>query len=218
MPASIAKSRPIIFSSESVRAILAGRKTQTRRVVKPQPTSETDQLWYLNGQWRWGRQSSWFIFSPPYAVGDRLWVREMWRQEKDEVYYKADESLTGSWYSSPIFMPRWASRIDLEVTAVKVERLQSITEEDAVKEGFKVDVPETWWQGYRLVNGNYWQDQACGDTPPHWMLEPKEISWHGGIPACRGRFIGAWEKINGKKHPWDANPWVAVYEFKRIKP
>ncbi len=125
------RERPILFSGPMVRAILDGRKTQTRRVITPQPDGDFP-----------------FRQRCPYGKpGDRLWVRETWTHEDSwcsgvdceqpsHVYHRATESYPDSMRWRPsIFMPRWASRIDLEVVSVRVERLQEIGEDDAKAEG-----------------------------------------------------------------------------------
>lgn len=229
------KERPILFSAPMVRAILDGRKTQTRRVVKCECNGR--HLDRLLGEWP--------LSSPPFQVtqehlddgflrgcrgghdpavgdwveqyqtdvddyatslircpygkpGDRLWVRETWApvstfdpSPETGAFYRADyvddphgpdgekspEGRYRTWKPS-IHMPRWASRIDLEITGVRVERLQDISEADAVAEG-----------------------SQCA-----------------GVPAAltnRGAFSRLWQSINGPDS-WAANPWVWVIEFQRI--
>jgi hypothetical protein len=130
------KDRPILMCGEMVRATLDGSKTQTRRVVKPQPFSEHVV--------KFGEEMQ----SPYGWKGDRLWVRETWRvfggreyeyqKHKPSVRYRADdicgEDFQAEWRPS-IHMPRWASRLTLEITEVRVERVQDITESDAKAEG-----------------------------------------------------------------------------------
>ncbi len=151
------KARGIIFRGDMVRAILDGRKTQTRRVVKPQPIR--DPYNGCDGDLViWGRTVQRLAPSPsgdsrskitvpvpcPYGVpGDRLWVRETWHDSPDGTIYRATKEQHGScdfggdapWKPS-IFMPRSKSRLTLVVEAVRVERLSAITDEDAVAEGF----------------------------------------------------------------------------------
>lgn len=137
------KERPILFSGPMVRAILEGRKTQTRRVVKPQPAHIPGIGTVLNIDTITGRAC-------PYGnPGDRLWVRETWAHRRwmlgdaspnPTTVYRADgEDLKGCarWRPS-IHMPRWASRIALEVVSVRVERLQDISEDDAKAEGVTI--------------------------------------------------------------------------------
>jgi hypothetical protein len=130
--------KPIIFSGPMVRAILDGRKTQTRRVLKKQD-------WTAGIIQRWPRQKA----GVPYQSGDRLWVREALKlDESDHLLYAVDEApvphdcipvgFSVSRRSVPgMFMCRWASRLTLQVSAVKVERLQEISEEDALAEGIE---------------------------------------------------------------------------------
>ena len=204
------KERPILFSATMVRAILDGSKTQTRRVAKG------EVLQWLERE----KFSPAFVADAgnhlcPYGQsGDRLWVRESWFQrgkwllqgvpnaDADDIYwcgtqeiaYAANVKRPGhDWRSRPsIHMPRWASRITLEVTGVRVERLQDISEEDARAEGIT--------DGGCLNCGNPETDCGC--------LNPQ--------PDARDSFVRLWQSINGPKS-WDANPWVWVVEFKRLE-
>ena len=169
------RERPIIFTGESVRGILAGRKTVTRRVVKPQPHPNhvLSPAWGTSPDgFAFGEPGLWRENGPdypdgpederrcPYGVpGDLLWVRETWRPKGmpnglDGIHFRADDTFApiddtreaadawvavvksdrGQW-RSPLFMPRWASRLSLEVVSVRVERLHQITEQDAILEG-----------------------------------------------------------------------------------
>lgn len=243
----VGREKPIIFSGESVRAIMSGRKNQTRRVVKPQPGMEENgdihfkwATFYANGlTYTWGSNGvggeNWqandhpkedkfaealkrgpankFV---PYRVGDRLWVREGHRfygRERNGMIeggfeYRGGDARGFTDFSSkypvqrmvatefeiayrmgkvnkwkpPIHMPRWASRLALEVTAMRVERLQEISEADCLAEG-----------GWAYAN-----------LPIHKA-------------PCRS-FQEAWDTINGKKYPWSSNPWVWVIEFKPVTP
>ena len=122
--------KPIIFSGPMVRAILNGRKTMTRRVLKTQPAWNPEP----NPSFTWKK------IGYPYVPGDVLWVREAWAKEGEcDLQYKAgphigDDALGVTW-KSPIFMPRWASRLTLRITGVRVERLRDISEDDAMAEG-----------------------------------------------------------------------------------
>lgn len=192
------KERPILFNGEMVRAILDGRKTQTRRMVKPQPrvvhSIHSDASITTNRIFRKGDQR---IHSPFGTIGDRLWVRETWSWSKvaahhEEVLWRADrdysEEERGGWCWRPsIHMPRWASRITLEITAVRVERVQEIAEEDAIKEGM-------------------------GPHPADCKINSMICSLHQ--PPI-GQFAGLWQSLHSN---WDANPWVWVYSIKLIKP
>lgn len=204
------KERPILFSGEMVRAILDGRKTQTRRVVKPQPECRENAAipghfgTFFKG---WNLDHPFFTvgsilqYCPYGAPGDRLWAREAFSIYPhpvlpDTVHYRADYGDTDKTfiYKPSIHMPRWASRILLEVTNVRIERLQSISEEDAVAEGI-----ETIGMGHYK---NY--------------LHPCDDEKGGGWLTARASFYSLWESINGEGS-WDANPWVWVVEFQRVE-
>lgn len=194
---STMKERPILFSAPMVRAILDGTKTQTRRVVKPQPYENNHGYprWDLRKKGAlhglqaasWATMTGGMTFYCPYGeVGDRLWVRETFSYygngEEKGIDYRADKlcnDLNRGWKPS-IFMPRKASRITLEITNILVERLQEISRNDALAEG--VDRTNSSIYDY-----------------------PKE------------KYKMLWEQINGKGS-WDANPWVWVVKFTRIEP
>ncbi|HHX6867557.1 hypothetical protein [Pseudomonas aeruginosa] len=206
------KERPILFTGPMVRAILEGRKTVTRRVVKPQPdflgsmVDPNTPFKTLDA----GLHAR--ITCPHGQPGDRLWVREAWAADAqvdaiaprdlsqgEPIWYPADFSVrqTGCSMISKgrgrpsIHMPRWASRVLLEITAVRVERLQDISEEQALAEG---------------VHGEPCDHarQACSD-----------IGCWGD--TAKGAFGFLWEQLNGAG-AWQANPWVWVVEFKRVTP
>lgn len=206
------KERPILFSGPMVRATISGQKTVTRRVMKPQPQKAPVDV--VDGVPSWDSPTNYAgevqmntqHGKPcPYGKpGDRLWVREAWAQinvaqalgESWVVYRECDNRTDygGPWKPS-IHMRRRDSRILLEVTDVRVERLQEISWEQALDEGI----------------GDHRFD--C-DRP----VEPD------GYPACSCGSVGyvdafaeLWNSINGPA-AWDANPWVWVVEFKRIEP
>ena len=178
--------RPILFSGEMVKAILAGRKTQTRRVVKPQPDGGPWPNAASHIEWcDLVADTDYYVASGhcPYGkVGDRLWVRESWLRigASADVWYKADDVfLEGStpWRPS-IHMPRWASRITLEIIGIRVEELRAISEEDAKREGVVA-----------------WHDTSNGT-----VYKPE--------------FRALWDSINDKRgYGWGMNPWVWVIEF-----
>lgn len=198
------KERPIIFSSPMVRALLAGTKTQTRRVVK---RHSSDCIgWFDAGGGNWRQRflaadgspylKSWSDRCPYGQPGDRLWVREAWRItgespedtldmfDRDDVQYRADDDQSYiDKYRPSIHMPRRFSRITLEVTAVRVERLQDISVTDAMAEG--------------VVKVNLRGLGPC-------------MEW-------RYAYEDLWTNINGPGS-WDANPWVWVIEFRRVTP
>ena len=198
--------RPIIFSAPMVQALLAGRKSQTRRVLKPQPNDRntggaalTDQGWaWLNG---WdgsiiGRASV------PYAPGDRLYVREAacwvsgwgwrYRADNDDLTEKREAGEGGRWRPS-IHMPRWASRLTLTVTDVRVQRLQDISEADAIAEGIQ-----------RLI----------GSKGPNYFTREISGKWSGSFnaPTAAEVYSDLWNSLHGPD-AWDANPWVVALTF-----
>ena len=193
------KEHPILFSSEMVGAILDGRKSQTRRVIKPQPEKYTVRIvqsispvhWqsrlpidlralYPNSQ---PTDMLGSIFNCPYGqVGDRLWVRETWAdgisastKQHYAIYKASDGLLPGQVWRPSIFMPRWASRITLEITGIRVQRVQEISPNECRDEG----------------------------------VEPF---------LYKNNFITLWNRINSKRgYGWDKNPFVWVIEFKRLE-
>ncbi|HDT2096156.1 TPA: hypothetical protein RCG80_002911 [Enterobacter roggenkampii] len=188
------KERGMIFNSEMVRAILDGRKTQTRRIMKNQPAGDYPDtpalIRSVDGGFQWyGHYGESSIFNCPFgAVGDRIWVRETFSPVPDHeepagcsaILYAADgNGPYGKWVPS-IHMPRWASRLTLEITEVRVERLQAITLGDICKE------------------------IGCG--------------LYDFRPATYGFQVmeELWKSIYGEEN-WQANPWVWVIEFKRIE-
>jgi hypothetical protein len=204
------KERPILFNADMVRAIIDGRKTQTRRVYKGIPPT-----FYPSASGGcWGIPVGERKKSPFGTVGDRLWVRETFRpvSESDTgftgIEFRAggmpdDDTQAGllhdgtdRWRPS-IHMPRWASRIDLEITAVRVERVQEITEEDAKAEG--VTCP---YRGEKC--GGYHPGMATVTEPPECVC----------IDGYKPLFKDLWDSIYGN---WDENPFVWVYEFRRVK-
>ncbi|HGW6813042.1 TPA: hypothetical protein ACMEWF_000617, partial [Klebsiella variicola subsp. variicola] len=242
--------RGMIFNSEMVRAILDGRKTQTRRIMKVQPESNqlgllliTDSTKHSDiGKYHWAESNATGnhvrskLFSSPFgAVGERIWVRETWAtlgneegcyvdwednlckgDERsaariyrasceqrpgdyglwsipDDAYWKPhtkEHKFEGAWRPS-IHMPRWASRILLEITDVRVERLNAISEEDARAEG--------------IIDGGCLN---CGEPEPCGCANPE--------PDATDAFAYLWQSIYGQDN-WNANPWVWVIEFKRVE-
>lgn len=196
--------RPILFSTPMVKAILEGRKTQTRRVLKvPKSLGEfrdvfdDEVLTLKSGKAVIGIDTSIYhdvALACPYGtVGDRLWVRETWQNECDgdgqfvQYLYKADgqdlsdyvsldADIVGIKWRPSIFMPREASRITLEITNIRVERLQDISEADAIAEG-------------------------C----------------YSKLDYAKNQFQYLWNLINNKRgFGWTANPFVWVIEFKKL--
>lgn len=192
---------PILFSGPMVRAILDGTKTMTRRVIRPQPTGEFKTISPMAYDCQWGipvLQGGKVAHACPYGFpGDRLWVREtcgFFDPALKTVTYKADgyEAKYPQKWKSARYMPRWASRITLEVVSVRVERVQDISEEDARKEG--------------MIANRF--ENASGQTYPNGSESP-----------YRRAFAIIWNSINGKRgFGWDVNPWVWMIEFKRVTP
>jgi hypothetical protein len=223
--------RPILFSAGMVRAILKCEKTQTRRIMKIQPSPDAlvtvehyhPIVFDRNGDMQPGKEifgAHWDdgeqgLRCPYGAPGDTLWVRETWadltethgtRWEKRDpetglykrgvepfVWHRADgeqpdigdgKPMSEPWRPS-IHMPRWASRITLRITDIRVERLQDITEDDARAEG---------------CDSAAWEDEAGN-----------------GINSYRESFAFLWDQIKGPG-AWDENPWVWAISFERVKP
>lgn len=211
------KERPIPFNAPMVRAILAGTKTQTRRLVKPQPGTgvggcylrpDGSFIWTTHHRPNNGTGDGVGIsqtFSCPYGQpGDRLWVREAWRSGKltdrfppremtpHQVWYEADGDAPVACNGKlrpAMFMPRWASRITLEVTEIRIERLQSITNRDALAEGIVAT-----HGGYGLPDGSF---------------------YHALAPSLA--YQSLFEHINGPGSV-DRDPWVWVVAFKQVGP
>jgi len=215
------KERPILFSAPMVRAILDGRKTVTRRACKPQPSANAHTTSAegspMGAWWETGKHLNRCPFG---QIGDRLYVRETCfindfretavpKEERAdcEIHYRADgvpdfegEEELIRWRPS-IHMPRWASRILLEITDVRVERLQDISEDQAIDEGLS-------WEGE--INGKTFYTHAPKTYPPD-SHQQFGVSGTDAISAFRN----LWKSTGGD---WDANPWVWVVEFKRVTP
>lgn len=182
------KEIPILFSTEMVQAILAGRKTMTRRIVKMYATSDAHPLRQIP---EWLKENKTCPYGQP---GDLLWVRETWSSGFIEntkptgIRFKADDVNYNVKWKPSLFMKKEISRIWLQVTDITVERLQEISEEDAISEG--VFVYEAG-EAYR----DYKYDKA------------------GSFMTARGSFLSLWATINGDES-LIANPWVWVVKFK----
>ena len=253
------KEHPILFSAPMIRAILAGTKTQTRRIVKPQPEHAQIHTWkgetLYDGEarvWCWrdnvwpdasvdcnGRDDVSALLLPfaRWEVGDRLWVKETWAaftggrtqdgEEWDEytgkiadmrdengLNYVGTDGLAfaadgkhspGRWRPS-IFMPRWASRITLEVTDVRVERLQAISDADARAEGLRCLSKDG---GVTYKHGIPDRDGLPGTDDDGWP-------WHEWEVDPRAAYRKLWESINGAAS-WVSDPWVWVLGFRRVE-
>jgi hypothetical protein len=212
----VSRERPILFSGPMVRAILEGRKTQTRRVVTPARILAASAVW-----WHGEYESVGCLQQCPYGVpGDWLWVRETWasadkwmRQTEmdppEYIAFRADLAIYGPakqfkterartdsdfrWKPS-IFMPRWASRITLEVTDVRVQRVQEISEEDCIAEGIE-----------DLGNGVGKLAHPRAGVAASYST-PRALYWR------------LWDSINAKRgYSWDANPWVWAIQFEVMR-
>lgn len=183
--------KPIVFNAQMVRAILEGRKTVTRRVVKfPRGWNPKFTGYIPDGAVLYGSNNI-PAAKAPVQVGDVLWVRETWsRMETGQYLYKADNEKPISYlgWRPSIHMPREAARIFLRVTDVRVERLQDITPYQIDAEGCK-----EW--AYSATTGELLP------SGPSWF----KIAWDNTVKAK-----------NMSTYSWDANPWVWVIEFERI--
>ena len=198
----------MLFSTPMVWAILDGTKTQTRRLIKPQPLENTSGYLYKGTFWGFGEIiPKKMIQYAPYKPGDILWVRETWSDfyfEESGYIYEADEDRVSDefrWKSST-HMPRKAARIFLEVKSVRVERLQDITEEDARAEGIK---------SYLLhkEHGGEWRERNGS------LFWSSDYNTHS---TRKEAFSELWDSLNAKRgYSWESNPWVWVIEFARIK-
>lgn len=229
------KERGILMCGEMVRPILEDRKLQTRRIVKPTLWPFCDESAKVNGKVCLEMLEC-DIVSPYGQVGDKLWVQESFLVAEGEpdksvsVHYKADyqwrhgilvpqshkDMPTGKpskkWYSGR-FMPRWASRITLEITNIRVERVQDISVEDAKKEG--VTIPAVKDRVLLRVSGkylpsDYWPEGTIqkGNNPE--ILKPNEV--------IKAHFASLWDSINAKRgFSWESNPYVWVIEFRKAE-
>lgn len=203
---------PILFSTPMVQAILEGRKSMTRREVKPE-LIQSENCFHWN---KWINQQYSNPECSPYGkVGDILWVREtsLWvmrdhahdllegSKDNNQIVYKA--SVNEDWFNyakekynykwkPSLFMPKDACRIFLKITNVRVERLADISPNDSIKEGIEVEGSNPWYKDY-IRNIDFY---------------PFANPWFS--------FRSLWISINGKDS-WNANPWVWVIEFKRVE-
>ncbi len=201
-------AHPILFTGEMVRAILAGSKTQTRRVIKPQPHIEGTVRRFSDGVTDlWGSDAGGFGHCRIGQPGDLLWVRETWCLVNDTEFggeqwvdYRATPSDSAEhpagWQNAPddeealkwkpsIHMPRKYSRLTLRVSNVRVERVQDISESDALEEGIE------------QINE--------APVPGHFDYRARE------------KFSGLWDSINEKRgYSWESNPWVWVIDWDKV--
>ena len=220
------KAKPILFSTPMVQAILEGRKTQTRRVIKGY-----DPTWV----WRSGFDGSIAgkIKDSPYQVGDYLWVRETFipdpPYEENNIWtisyadgetreVEPPESYNPVLYSHErwrpsIHMPKWASRLTLKITDVRVERLQDISEEDANAEGCNLE-----WYSDNAGTENLWPCEKCQGQLVHGAFGANYGVTEVDCSKCdtsKKMFRQLWQSINGA-HSWEDNPWVWCVSFEVI--
>ena len=216
--------RPILFSGEMVRALLAGTKTQTRRVVKGQAPRDVVSASVHAGLITWADASGSVHIGGkpcPYGVpGDTLWVRETHASTAQagdhtadaHTVYRAtdpDWSTMEGWKWKPsIFMRRADSRITLRVTSVRVERVQDISEEDALAEGIK-----PWGPAQRGVYGMTLENFGPVYPSPAADIIAGGESW---TTSAARSFRGLWVSINGAES-WESNPWVWCVGFERVE-
>lgn len=218
------KERPILFSTEMVKAILEGRKTQTRRVMKPQPVNIYDAKGEYPGKpiLVYDPNNSpvkgWTHVAPmnPYGlIGDILWVRETFflnryfngLHECCFTYFKTDFEGPVSWNWKPsIHMPKAAARIWLEITDIRVERLQDISNEDALTEGI-----DRRWDG--LFHEERYKDYLSKPGGAWIAFADGRPTWYGEWREPVSSFQSLWTSINGPCS-WGDNPWVWVISFK----
>lgn len=187
------KETGILFTPDNIRAIREGRKTQTRRVINPQPETNAE-----------GGALVPLRPSGPYGwIGDRLYVKEgvITHASIPQLvgYYMDGCRVTEHWEKrlTAMFMPKWAARTWLEITEVRVERVQQISNEDARAEGIPQSSAEATAFGFfdnTTTPGHEWDNRTSAEN-------------YGNL----------WDSINGKKHPWAANPWVWALTFKLVK-
>lgn len=208
---------PLIFNREMVLSLLAERKTQTRRVLKVQPLDiiampgkKRDIEWIGHMQ---KDPPKGLIFRCRHGVpGNRIWVKETWGIRdcgarvslaseawpggwpRDRLLYNADATINFE-KRSAMFMPRWASRLMLEITRVRVQRLQAISPKDAIAEGL---------------------------LPVEWPTDRRAEAWAVHVDAAAHRdprdcYRELWDSLNGKRAPWASNPWIWAIDFRRIE-
>jgi hypothetical protein len=205
------RQRGVLFTSESRLAIREGRKTQTRRIpasfkeINEHPDEWEAREFHTGGIWFHNKREHYStLVKIPWAIGDELYIKERVCtvcHDKDGIedacYFSERNETTpcikAKWNTS-MFMPKWAARDWLRVTAVRCERLQSISEEDAKAEGTQ--------------DGFY--------TRREQIEKSKRVCISGFISGMRAGFSMRWDEINGKKHPWEDNPWDIAYTFERI--
>ena len=196
--------KPILFSTEMVKAILENRKFQTRRVVKPQPITISPDDKYRKPLAFWVNNKKWIKYR--YQVGGTLWVRETWRICPNGIFcYKAigdcdtcsttgENTFNVKWKPS-IHMPKEACRLFLKITDIRVQRLQEITVDDVMAEGLPAD-----------------NEIRNSDPSTHESIR----AWN--IAYAQHLFRELWDSLNAKRgYGWEVNPWVIAITFEKIE-
>lgn len=231
MPTAV-KEKPILMSAPMVLALLDGRKTMTRRLAKIPGICNTKIVRYeleAGSVAFYTKSHASRVVCPPYEVGDRLWVRESlqrYNREQPTIQYVADMTpvvaphgmqrhANGAalWHwkrkSLPsIHCPRWASRITLEISEVRVEQVRDISTDDILAEGIQCTVSG---DGHPLI-------RVTGKCPPshyHRSIDLMNGERLTHEELLRAHWASAWDSINGSGS-WDSNPWVWVISFKRV--
>ena len=217
------KQRPIIFNTEMVKAILDGRKTQTRRILKVpkngriKPGTVVHSNGVISICFDQSGCAEWKMLKCPHGkIGEHLWVRETWATEKycdnkkpselhgiETIWFLSDGDYNGIGTHTQgktrpsIFMPRWASRINLEITDIRVERVQDIKERDCEAEGIEVA-------------------ESIGDyAGTLWTARTGKATF--SFFDAQSAFQYLWDSINAKRgYGWESNPHVWIIEFKKV--
>jgi hypothetical protein len=223
------KERPILFSAPMVRAILEGRKTVTRRALNERALKNIGYGVQLGechelpseGPLHPNSIDYYNDFCPYGQPGDRLWVRETWARirvaqapDQEWVVYRESDNRTdyGGPWKPGIHMFRRDSRILLEITAVRVERLQDISDEQAQTEGI-IPVPKTTEDSHQ-----FWRNYHLSGDGTFCVRTPKESFKSLWCHVAGGSFPKGEAAYKASPHSWDANPWVWVVEFKQVTP
>jgi len=206
------------FKTQTRRVVKYKIDSTTYDLFYWQPEDHNDKTHAEIGLYGWCKSGLKYYGKSPFGeVGDLLWVRETWAYVDNSEFnvssyyeYKADkpnDKYPGDWpndlvpcevplkWQSPLFMPRAASRIVLRIESIKLEKLNSISDEDCEKEGI------------------VWMNNGCCEECYQWTFDKKY--W---FDYCKDCYEFLWDKINGKKYPWKSNPWVWVITFTKIEP
>ncbi len=225
------KHTPLLFKTDMVRAMLDGRKTMTRRIIKPQPLNNKVKANCLivdnklSAMWREGYGNR--VAPCPYGKpGDLLWCKETWENgnipdDPPMIHYKADDPDLAVKWKLARYMFKKYSRLTLKITDIRVERLQDISEEDAKAEGLftrEGDGGKPGW-GYKWKGTGY-HGAGYGDFGITFHVADNQgvcecnVGWKSPAQCA---FRELWDSINGKTYPWSSNPWVWCISFRTIK-